>query len=187
MQAIPLPPSFLNTYSLSTSSLGCKALYIVISFLVLWSICWSYSFVDLKNGPEYLTRAIAQVFILLMRFLLRILLSSNFLVLLRNYFLFLISSLHIWWCPLPIFPSICKFPFLRAFWFFLDLVVLFSLSFIVFRFTWSAWLIFLCQNPSLYLLCISLLLVLGFPVLFHFWQTVWYRPYILDGCFFLVI
>ena len=35
MLASPLPPSFLETYSLSTSSLGCKALCIVISFLVL--------------------------------------------------------------------------------------------------------------------------------------------------------
>ena len=36
--AIPLLP-FLDTYSLS--SLGCKAFYIVMSFLVFWSICWS--------------------------------------------------------------------------------------------------------------------------------------------------
>ena len=42
---------------LSTSSLGCKALCIVIRFLVLWSICLSFSFVHFKNGPEYLTRA----------------------------------------------------------------------------------------------------------------------------------
>ena len=33
--ATPLPPSFLDTYSLFMSSLGCKASYIVISFLLL--------------------------------------------------------------------------------------------------------------------------------------------------------
>ena len=33
--ARPLPPIFLDTYSLSTSSLGCNALCMVISFLVL--------------------------------------------------------------------------------------------------------------------------------------------------------
>ena len=39
MLANPLPSSFLDTYSLFMSSLECKALLIVISFLVLWSIC----------------------------------------------------------------------------------------------------------------------------------------------------
>ena len=37
------------------SSLGCKTLGIVISFHVLWSICWSFPFVHFKNGPVYLT------------------------------------------------------------------------------------------------------------------------------------
>ena len=63
MLASPLPPSFLETYSLSTSSLRCKALCIVISFLVLWSICLSSSLVHLRKGPEYLTSGTAQVFI----------------------------------------------------------------------------------------------------------------------------
>ena len=38
-----LHTSFLNTYSLSISSLWCKALCIIMGFLVLWSICWSSS------------------------------------------------------------------------------------------------------------------------------------------------
>ena len=38
MLANPLPPSFLDTYSLSTSSLWSNALCMVITFLVLWSI-----------------------------------------------------------------------------------------------------------------------------------------------------
>ena len=86
MLASPLPPSFLDTYSLSTSSLGCNALCIVISFLVLWSICLSSSRVHLKKGPEYLTRGTAQIFIPLMRFLLLSFVSSSFLVLLSYSF-----------------------------------------------------------------------------------------------------
>ena len=38
MLVSPLPPSLLDTYNLSTSSLGCKALCMVINFLILWSI-----------------------------------------------------------------------------------------------------------------------------------------------------
>ena len=57
----PLPPSFLDTYSLSTSSLRCNALCMVISFLLLWSISLSSFLVHLRKGPEYLTRGTAQV------------------------------------------------------------------------------------------------------------------------------
>ena len=49
----PFPSSFPNTSSLSMSSLRYQALGIMISFLILWPICWSSSF---KNGYEYLTR-----------------------------------------------------------------------------------------------------------------------------------
>ena len=38
MLASSIPPSFLDTYSLSTLSHGCNTLCMVISFLVLWSI-----------------------------------------------------------------------------------------------------------------------------------------------------
>ena len=48
----------------------CKALCIVISFLVLWSICLSSFLVHFKNGLEYLMREPAQVFIPFIRFLL---------------------------------------------------------------------------------------------------------------------
>ena len=78
--------SFLDTYSLSTSSLGCNALCKIISFLVLWSICLSSSLVHLRKGPEYLTRGTAQVLIPLIRFLLLSFVSSSFLVLLRYSF-----------------------------------------------------------------------------------------------------
>ena len=86
MLASPLPPSFLDTYCLSTSSLGCNALYMVISFLVLWSICLSSHRVHLRKGPEYLTRGTVQIFIPLMRFLLESFVSSSFVVCLRYYF-----------------------------------------------------------------------------------------------------
>ena len=46
---------------------------------------------------------------------------------------------------LPIFPSTCNFPFLRTFWFCLDLTVLF-----LYRFSLLAGHIFLCQIPFLY-------------------------------------
>ena len=132
-------------HSLSTSSLGCKALSITISFLDLWSICWRSSFVHFKNGPEYLTKGTAKVFIPLMRFLQCNLVSSRLLLLLRySFFKFFLSSPFVWWCRLLILPSISKFPLLRAFRFFLDLVVLFLPSFVVFRFSLSSGHIFPC-------------------------------------------
>ena len=56
MLVSPLSPFFLDTYSLSTSSLECYALYMVISFLVLWYICLISSLVHFKNGLKYLMR-----------------------------------------------------------------------------------------------------------------------------------
>ena len=46
---------FFCFFETSTPSLGCKALYMVMSFLVLWSICLSCSLAHFKNGPEYFT------------------------------------------------------------------------------------------------------------------------------------
>ena len=45
---------FCDTFSLSMSSLGCKAFCIVFNYLILWSICLIFSLVHFKNGPEYL-------------------------------------------------------------------------------------------------------------------------------------
>ena len=109
-----LPRSFLHTYSLSTSSLGCSALCMVISFLVLWSICLSSSLVHLRRGPQYLTRGRAKIFIPLIRFLQENFVSSSFRVLLR-YSFWILSFIGTWWCQPPRFPSICRFRFLRAF------------------------------------------------------------------------
>ena len=86
MLASPLPPSFLDIYSLSTSSLWCNTLCMVISFLFPWSICLSSSLVHLRKGPGYLTRGTAQVFIPLMRFLLESFVSSSFRVFPRYSF-----------------------------------------------------------------------------------------------------
>ena len=86
MLASPLPLYFLETFSLSTSTLGCRALCIVISFLVLWFIYPSSSLVYLRNSPEYLTSGKTQVFIPLIRCLLLSFVSSSFLVLLRYSF-----------------------------------------------------------------------------------------------------
>ena len=65
---------------------GCKARWIVMSFLVLWFIFFSSSLILFKNGPEYLMRWTAQEFISLMRFLSCSFVSSSFLVLLRHSF-----------------------------------------------------------------------------------------------------
>ena len=86
MLVSPLPPSFLDSYSLSTSSQGCNALCLVISFVVLWSIFLSSSLVHFTKGPDYLTWGTAQVFIPLIRFLQENFVSSSFLVLLRYSF-----------------------------------------------------------------------------------------------------
>ena len=65
-----LPLSFLGTCSPSTSSLWCKNLSIVISFLVLWYICFWTSLVHFKKSLEYLTRWAAHVFIPFIRYML---------------------------------------------------------------------------------------------------------------------
>ena len=54
--------SFLDTSSLSMSSLGCKARCIVMNFLVLLSIYKGSSQVYFKNGLEYLTRGRPQLY-----------------------------------------------------------------------------------------------------------------------------
>ena len=55
---------FLDTYRLSKSSEWCKTLCRVIDFFfVLWFICLCSILVHLQNGPEYLTKGTAQLFI----------------------------------------------------------------------------------------------------------------------------
>ena len=60
----------------------------VISFLVLLSICLSSSPVHFKNGPRFLRKETAKVIIPLIKFLIYSFVSSNFLFLLKFSFLF---------------------------------------------------------------------------------------------------
>ena len=76
-------------------------------------------FFHFKNCSDYLTRRTAKVFILLMRCLLYNLVLSIFshspeVYFLKNFLLFP----RVWWYPLPIFQSICKFSFSPSFDFF---------------------------------------------------------------------
>ena len=120
-QVLFLPP-FL-TYCLLTSSLGCNALCMVISFLVLWSICLCSSLVHFKNGPEYLTRGQPRYLSLWQGSCNRFLSRVVFWLFWDSFLKIFISFLVVWWCQLPISPSICGFPFLWAFWWLFDLVV----------------------------------------------------------------
>ena len=61
-------------------------MWIVVNFLVLWSICLTSSLVHFKND-EYFTRGTSQMFISLMRFLLQSLISRSFLFLPKYSFL----------------------------------------------------------------------------------------------------
>ena len=66
---------------MSMLSLGCKALCIMVNFLVLLSIFPSSSFVQFKKSSEYLTMMAAQVFISLIRFLRQNLVSAIIILL----------------------------------------------------------------------------------------------------------
>ena len=91
------PPSFLDTYSLSTSSQGYNALFMVISFLIHWSICLSSFLVHLRKGSEYLTRGTAWVFIPLIRFRLEsFVLSSVVIIIIDNINIIIIIILLLW-------------------------------------------------------------------------------------------
>ena len=96
-----------------------------------------------KNGPEYLTNGTALMFIALMRFLQQILDLRIFLVLLRYSYFFHLSPL-VWWCPLPIFPSISSFTSLSASKCFLDFGSSIPSNVLSSHFLFSTWHIFLC-------------------------------------------
>ena len=128
----------------TTSSLGCKTLCMVFSFLVLCSICLSSSLVHFKKGPEYLTRGKAQVFIPLMRFLFYSLLTSSFLVLLR-YFLKTFSFISTCFCV--------KLKYSQVFERFLFYRVSNTFSFLansLMSSLYIRWLVFSCNLLNLY-------------------------------------
>ena len=120
-------------FSLKNSLSSHFTLGIVDIFLVLRSICWSSSPFHFKNGLEYLTRETILVFIPFDAIptaklgFEKCFLSSE----IHFYNFFLLYPL-VWWCPLPLFPSACTFPFLRTFTFFLDLTGLFFPLFVFF-------------------------------------------------------
>ena len=103
MLASPFPLSFLDKYNLSTSSLRCNALCMVISFLVLCSICLSSSLVHFRKGTT-------QLFIPLIGFLPESFVSSSFLVLLKYSFWIIIIIIII------LFTSLSAHGFLVFHW-----------------------------------------------------------------------
>ena len=62
---------------------------------VLWSMCWSSSFVHYKNCPKYLIRWTTQVFNPLLRFWQKILIPRSFLVRLSYSFYLFFFHLHL--------------------------------------------------------------------------------------------
>ena len=149
------------------SSLRSNAFCIVIKFLVCCSVFLSFFLVLFKNGPEYHTRETTQVFIPFMIFLLQSLISNNFLVLLKYYFL-IFSFISVWGCPLPIFPSTCNFlSFLSNSLILSWFAVLFLLFFLFSHISLSVRHIFICQIPFLAVYSLAL---------FPFLQIVWCQP-----------
>ena len=105
--------STLDKYSLSISYLGCKALYIIMGFLLHLSISSSSSHVHFKNCPEHLTRTRRLSHCWDFCYIVCIREVSSFSW--DKHLNFFLSSPLVWWCPLPVFPNIFRFPFLRAF------------------------------------------------------------------------
>ena len=131
---------YLLAHIVWLSFLWYKAITIVINFLILWFICWSTSLVHFKNGLEKLL-GVSAGFFPLMRFLLYSLVSRCFLF---------FSSPLVWRNPFPIFSII----FLQAFWFFLELIVLFVPLSVFSYSSISGWYIFIYRILFLYPGCI---------------------------------
>ena len=95
LNAVESFSSFFSWHLQFISFLRCKAYCIVINFLIFWSICQSSFINHLKNCLEYLTRENTQLFISLMKYLLKCLVSRSFLVLLRCTFPFISACLMV--------------------------------------------------------------------------------------------
>ena len=116
-----------------------------------------------------------------MRFLQSSLISCTFLVLLGHSFLFL-SSLRGNFRPLPKFPSICKFPFLREFFFLFrssDFSIMCHFLLLIMGMAH-----FLCQTLSLCNFCIFSRSVFVFIFLLQFWQSLMsmYIKWLIFSC-----
>ena len=169
MQASLLPPSFLDLNSLFVSSMGCWALRIVISFLVLCSICWSSSLLYFKN-----------VLIILYgeqpRFL-SLWWDSSYIIWFRVAFSFSWDTL-VWCCLLSISTSIRKVFFSQTFRFWLDWVVQFLLLYVVSHFSLLVLCIFLCQilflcHDNIIIIIIIIIIIHTFRV-FHISVSWWF-------------
>ena len=138
----PLPPSFLITLSLSSSSFEYKALFIAITFLVLLYVYVSeVPTSSVSQGSRLSSQKDRQVFLHLIMFLLQSLVSCGFLVLLRNILptnsfmsiCLIVSSskirryFYLYLLYLQVFIYLLVFLFLKA----SDYVVLFLLLFLI--------------------------------------------------------
>ena len=174
-----LPPSFLDAHNLSTSSLGCTALWIFlfsdpfIGVLVLSTLRMVLSILRGRQ-PRYLSFWWDFCYIVWFWAVL----SFSWSIL---FFFFSFISAYLMVSASNI-PKYLLVSISQSVLIFLDLVVLFLLS----------WVIFISSHFSMpnsipiSWLYISLP-VLGFTVLFPFWQTVWCRPYSFGDWFFPVI
>ena len=138
---------------MSLSSLGCKALCIVLNYLVLKSICLISSLVYFKNGLNDLTRSggclSVHAFNEISPTALRFAKFTRFYDTPFSYFFF-----HLWWWLLFIFPSTCNFPSLQEFCCFPDLLVLLFSLFLFAHFPLSACHILMSDSIQISLLYI---------------------------------
>ena len=128
----PFSSSFLDTYCLSISSLGCKAFCIVLNLKVSIPFFWV---------PFFIWRMVPSI---IQKVLTRYLppwcdgYPKNFFENLfpssEVFFLFSSSSSFVWLYLLPEFLNICNFLPVRKFGFFLDFAVLFFMIFLFFHF-----------------------------------------------------
>ena len=182
MLANPLLPSFLDTYSLSTSSLGCKILCIASNFLVFRSIC--SSLVHFNNDPDYFTRETIKVFIPLRKYLLRSFVSRNFLV--RLFLFFFLSSLfycaHFQYFKVDVILLFSKVSSSILIW---PISSLCYLSF--YHFSLCEWHILSMPN-SIPINCLYILIVsISIQFFFLFLQAAWCRQCTFGDQYFLAI
>ena len=86
-----------------------------ISYVVFWSVCLSFSLIHFRNGPKYLTRETAQVFILLMGFLQLDLVSRCFfLVLCGSLFSFFLFDGVCFNIPKRYVIKMCQYWFMKV-------------------------------------------------------------------------
>ena len=181
MLASPLT-SFLDMYNLSLSYLKFKTHRHSFSYSLVY--LFKLFLRLLYEWSEYLTRTTAQMFTPLIRFLLCNLVSRSFLVFQRYSFikiLFFFTYLIVFTSNIPKYLLVSFSPSILIF----DVLLL--PSSVIFRFSPLAWHIFSCFILYIYPDCTSSFPVLGFPIPFPFWQTVWGRLSILGDWSFLTI